>query len=62
MVFSYGKCQSCGKYGMNRCFWYCEADTEAIYMCPDCFTEFDNALAAVQWQSLMNDEEEFDSF
>ena len=61
MVISYGKCNSCKRYGMNRCFWYCETETAPLYLCPTCFTEFDTALAAVEWQTL-NGSDEMDSF
>lgn len=52
MVISYGKCNSCGRFGMNRCFWYCESDTAPLYMCPECYSDFDNALAEVEWTTL----------
>ncbi len=52
MVISYGKCNSCGRFGMNRCFWYCESDTAPLYMCSECYSDFDNALEEVAWTTL----------
>lgn len=47
MVTSYGKCEMCRCYGMQRIKYYCEADTYPMCMCDQCWEEFDEALSSV---------------
>lgn len=44
-VISYGKCPHCGKHEMLVGFWYNGESLAPDYLCPECFKEFDDAMA-----------------
>ena len=49
-MIGYSKCQQCGKFGMNRVFYYNGESTTPDYMCDKCFKEFDDAMAEIGLQ------------
>lgn len=51
-VTSYGKCPHCGKYTMLVGFWYNAVATTPDYLCPDCFEDFDYAMAESEFWTL----------
>lgn len=52
-VISYGKCPQCGRHEMLIGFWYNEVSrTPPDYLCPECFKEFDDAMAEAAWWTM----------
>lgn len=49
-MFGYSKCQQCGKFGMNRVFYYNGEELTPWYLCDECFKEFDDAMAEIELQ------------
>ena len=51
-VTSYGKCPHCGKHEMLVGFWYNGESLTPDYLCPECFKEFDDAMAESEWWTM----------
>ena len=49
-MIGYSKCPQCGKYGMNQVFYYNETELTPMYLCDECFKEFDDAMADIGLQ------------